>query len=167
MSSLPTTSQPCSPLANTSLMYEPGGGDLLLISCANMSGSSHQAISQFPCLCNGNTGLLSTLFGGELAGLRLTLGLQSCTVGSEQLSPLFPMPLGEQQSGSGTESRWSPRSRLQLQQRPRSQVGVNLPLVEVMGAREDSVVSAPAGEKKGKRWKIHLVTPNSWKWWSL
>lgn len=53
---------------------------------------------------------------------------------------------------------------LQLRQLPGSQARVNLPLAEVKGAREkDTIVSVPKGEKKGKRWKIHLVPFNSWK----
>lgn len=53
---------------------------------------------------------------------------------------------------------------LQLRQLPGSQARVNLPLAEVKGAREkDTIVSVPKGEKKGKRWKIHLVAFSSWK----
>lgn len=100
----------------------------------------------------------------ELAVLRLTLGLQSRTVGPEQLPSLFLIPLGKQHSGSGTERRRSPHSGLQLQQLPGNQAEVNLPLAEVKGAREkDIIVSAPEEEKRGKRWKIRSVTPNSWK----
>lgn len=100
--------------------------------------------------------------------LRLPLGLQSCTAGPEQLPSSFLIPLGKQHSGSGTKRRRSPHSGLQLQQLPGNQAEVNLPLAGVKGAPEkDTIVSAPEGEKKGKRWKIHFLTPNSWKCLSL
>ena len=55
--------------------------------------------------------------------------------------------------GAGPKDVGAPHSGLQLQQLPGSQAGVNLPLSEVKGAREkDTIVSAPEGERKGKRW---------------